>query len=124
MIILGVYLLLYYARLNNEKQIINEIEEVSATLLYFDFCCTIGIALFIPIIFELLNFHQHIVWEVGASVTKKKAGSLPSTRRLVGDWKFILVTLHNNIVVLYIAVRGVGRITTSFAKMGPNHKFK
>ena len=31
---------------------VNEIEEeVSATLLYFDFCCTIGIALFIHIIF-------------------------------------------------------------------------
>ena len=83
MIVLGVYLLLYYARLNNEKQIINEIEEeVSATLLYFDFCCTIGIALFIPIIFELLNFHQHIVLEICTFVTKKRQGSLPSTRRL------------------------------------------
>ena len=27
MIVLGVYLLLYYARLNNEKQIINEMKE-------------------------------------------------------------------------------------------------
>ena len=62
---------------------VNEIEEeVSATLLYFDFCCTIGIALFIPIIFELLNFHQHIVLEICTFVTKKRQGSLPSTRRL------------------------------------------
>ena len=35
MIVLGVYLLLYYARLNNEKQILNEMEEeVIATLLF------------------------------------------------------------------------------------------
>ena len=65
MIVLGVYLLLYYARLNNEKQIINEIEEeVSATLLYSDFCCTIGIALFIYIIFNSLIFTNTSFWRL------------------------------------------------------------
>ena len=65
MIVLGVYLLLYYARLNNEKQIINEIEEeVSATLLYSDFYCTIGIALFIYIIFNPLIFTNTSFWRL------------------------------------------------------------
>ena len=72
MIVLGVYLLLYYARLNNEKQIINEIEEeVSATLLYFDFCCTIGIALLIHILFSLLNFTNTSFWRFALHCQKK-----------------------------------------------------
>ena len=90
MIVLGVYLLLYYARLNNEKQIINEMEEeVIATLLYFDFCCTIGIALFIPLFFNSLIFTNTSFWRFALHCQKKSQG----TCRPPATGNYILIIL-------------------------------
>ena len=60
---------------------VNEIEEeVSATLLYFDFCCTIGIALLIHILFSLLNFTITSFWRFALSVPTNRVRVLAVTR--------------------------------------------